>query len=160
MALFGRTPIPLYAAALLLGTLLVYQLYAPKGERTDIELYPDDVQMVADGKTLYADHCASCHGANLAGENNWRERKASGRLPAPPHDKTGHTWHHDDRALFNLTKHGPQFVAGDDYESDMPAFKDVLTDREIVAILSFIKSTWPEKVRETHDEINRRARLK
>ena len=83
MALFGRTPIPLYAAALLLGTLLVYQLYAPKGERTDIELYPDDVQMVADGKTLYADHCASCHGAGLEGENNWRERKASGRLPAP-----------------------------------------------------------------------------
>lgn len=160
MALFGRTPIPLYAAALLLGTLFVYQVYAPKGERTDIELYPDDVQMIADGKRLYADQCASCHGAGLEGEGNWRERKSNGRLPAPPHDENGHTWHHDDRALFNLTKHGPQFVAGDDYESDMPAFRDVLSDRDIVAILSYIKSTWPEKVRATHDEINRRARLK
>lgn len=160
MAFYGRTPVPLITAALLLGTLLVYELFAPKGERTDIALYPDDLQMIEDGEKLYAEHCASCHGPNLAGENNWRERKSNGRLPAPPHDETGHTWHHDSRALFNMTKHGPQFVAGDDYQSDMPAFRDILTDREIVQILSFIKSTWPAKVRETHDEIERRAKVK
>jgi len=157
MALSGRTPVPLIAAAILLGTLLVYKLYAPKVDAVDMTLHPDDVQFVAEGKAVYDAHCASCHGIGLAGQNNWRERNANGRLPAPPHDETGHTWHHADAALFKLTKHGPQFVAGPNYESDMPAFEGVLTDREILAALSYIKSTWPAKVRMTHDEINKAA---
>lgn len=157
MAFIGRTPIPLIAAAILLATLLAYKLFAPKIEPVEMVLYPDDVQFVAEGKAIYAAHCASCHGADLEGQGNWRERNAAGRLPAPPHDESGHTWHHADAALFKLTKHGPQFVAGPDYESDMPAFEDVLTDREILAALSYIKSTWPAKVRATHDDINKRA---
>ena len=90
MAFHSRTSVPLITAALLLGTLLVYELYAPKGERTDIALYPDDLQMIEDGERLYAEHCASCHGPNLAGENNWRERKSNGRLPAPPRQRLLH----------------------------------------------------------------------
>lgn len=43
------------------------------------------------GKTVYAANCAACHGVNLEGQANWREWLANGRLPAPPHDKTGHT---------------------------------------------------------------------
>jgi len=157
MALYGRTPIPLIAAAILLSTLLAYKLYAPKVDPADMKLYPDDLQLVAEGKALYAGHCASCHGATLEGQSNWRERNAKGLLPAPPHDENGHTWHHDDASLFKVTKHGPQIVAGPDYKSDMPAFEDVLSDRDIVAVLSYIKSTWPAEVRATHDEINRRA---
>jgi mono/diheme cytochrome c family protein len=63
----------------------------------------------------------------------------NGRLPAPPHDATGHTWHHPDRELFEITKNGPAGIAPG-YESDMPAFKDVLNDREIWAVLAYIKS--------------------
>ena len=33
------------------------------------------------------------------------------------------------------------------YDSDMPAFKDVLTDEQIRTVLAFIKSTWPERQR-------------
>ena len=36
---------------------------------------------------------------------------------------------------------------GDDYPTDMPLFKDVLSDHDIWATLAFIKSTWPEEIR-------------
>ena len=56
----------------------------------------NDAAQVARGEALYAKHCASCHGANLEGQPDWKKRLANGRLPAPPHDMTGHTWHHPD----------------------------------------------------------------
>ncbi len=108
---------------------------------------PNDVRQVAQGKTVYQAHCASCHGVNLKGQPKWRARKPDGRLPAPPHDETGHTWHHPDEQLFRITKLGLKPpLAPEGYESDMPAFGGVLTDDEIWAALAFIKSRWPPEV--------------
>ena len=120
-------------------------------------LRPDDSVTVARGKLVYAEACAACHGTNLEGEANWRQRKADGRLPAPPHDASGHTWHHPDEQLFRVTKFGPGAAAGGGYESDMPGFEGTLSDEEIVAALSYIKSRWPAEVQARHDEINRQA---
>ena len=64
-------------------------------------------------------------------------------MPAPPHDESGHTWHHADGVLFAITKRGlvpPHAPVG--YESDMPAFGGKLSDEEIWAVLAFIKSHW------------------
>ena len=97
---------------------------------------------VAAGQPLYAEHCASCHGANLEGQADWRVTQADGTLPAPPHDDSGHTWHHPDALLFNYTKQGGQALAPAGFKSAMPAFQDTLTDSEIWATLSFIKSRW------------------
>jgi mono/diheme cytochrome c family protein len=109
---------------------------------------PDDLAQVSLGKTIYADNCASCHGANLAGQPDWRVHKEDGRLPAPPHDETGHTWHHPDEQLFQITKLGLKPpLAPDGYESDMPSFGGTLSDEQIWAVLAFIKSTWPEETR-------------
>lgn len=120
-------------------------------------LQPDDAELVALGAEIYDAHCAVCHGADLEGEPNWRQRDAEGFLPAPPHDETGHTWHHPDQVLIDLTRHGLEPFAGPDYRSRMPAYDDILTDREIVAVLSYIKSRWPEEIRRRHDELNARA---
>jgi mono/diheme cytochrome c family protein len=111
-----------------------------------------DAALVALGKSLYAQHCAVCHGRALEGQPNWRERMANGRLPAPPHDESGHTWHHSDEQLFGITKHGMAPYGGPNYASDMPAFADRLSDREIWAILAFIKSTWPARIRQLRTE--------
>lgn len=117
-----------------------------------IELRPDSPDVVAQGAEIYATACASCHGADLTGQPDWRSRNTDGRLPAPPHDASGHTWHHDAIALFQLTKLGVAEMIGDpEYESDMPAFADTLSDAEIIAVLSYIKSTWPTDIRERHD---------
>lgn len=104
---------------------------------------PADAAQVALGSQIYRKQCASCHGADLKGQPDWRIRKPDGRLPAPPHDETGHTWHHLDEQLFRLTKRGLRPpLAPEGYQSDMPAFEDVLTDAEIWAALAYIKSRW------------------
>jgi mono/diheme cytochrome c family protein len=113
---------------------------------------------VASGARIYAVYCASCHGSNLEGQANWRVRGPDGKLPAPPHDASGHTWHHDDATLFGVTKLGLEAFVGSDYASDMPAFGDTLDDAEIRAVIDYIKSTWPDAVRERQELIDRQAR--
>ena len=121
-------------------------------------LRPDDAQLVAQGKQVYEAQCAACHGRNLEGQPNWRHRDSAGRLPAPPHDASGHTWHHPDEVLFRLTKYGVAKAANlKDYQSAMPAYEGVLSDREIVAVLSWIKAQWPQDIRRKHDEVNEHA---
>lgn len=114
----------------------------------------NDASTVAIGQQIYAETCASCHGAQLEGEENWQTRDAKGYLPAPPHDETGHTWHHKDQLLFDLTKYGIQKFAGADYKTKMPGYEDVLSDEQIIAVLSYIKAQWPEEIRTRHDQIN------
>jgi mono/diheme cytochrome c family protein len=110
----------------------------------------DDPAQVSLGTTVYTENCASCHGANLEGQPDWRIRKSDGRLPAPPHDETGHTWHHPDEQLFEITKSGVAVIVPG-YESDMPAFESVLSDEEIWAVLSYIGSTWSPEIKRRRD---------
>lgn len=112
----------------------------------------------ASGAALYARHCAACHGADLEGQPDWRERRPDGRLPAPPHDDSGHTWHHAEEVLFNITKFGPvPPYAPRGYPSDMPAFKGTLTDDEIRAVLAYIESRWSPEVKRARAEMLRQA---
>lgn len=108
---------------------------------------PRDARQVALGETVYAQYCAACHGAQLEGQPAWQRRLPSGRLPAPPHDATGHTWHHPNELLLAITRDGmvPPW-APDDYESDMPGFAGVLSEEEMRAALAYIQSTWPAEI--------------
>lgn len=117
-----------------------------------------EAAIVAEGRQLYAENCASCHGAELQGQPDWKTPLPSGRMPAPPHDASGHTWHHPDGVLFRITREGPAAVVGGGYESDMPGFAGVLGDDEIRAVLAFIKSTWPERERAYQAEISRQEK--
>ena len=113
---------------------------------------PVDAEMIDQGADLYAENCASCHGADLEGQPDWRRRLENGRMPAPPHNEAGHTWHHPDQQLFDITKNGLASVVPG-YESDMPVFDGILSDAEITAILGYIKSTWPEREHNYQAEI-------
>lgn len=121
--------------------LLPLSLLAACGDSFD-RADASDIDAVNAGQPLYAIHCASCHGDNLQGQPDWRVAKTDGTLPAPPHDDSGHTWHHPDALLFNYTKQGGQAIAPEGFTSAMPAFGETLSDSEIWAILSFIKSRW------------------
>ena len=118
---------------------------------------PREVELFRQGEALYALHCASCHGANLEGEPDWRRRRPDGTHPAPPHDGSGHTWHHPDAQLLDIVRGGGQTHAMPGLRSRMPAFRDVLSDEEIIAVLWFIARHWSAEQR-AHQESVTRAR--
>ena len=101
----------------------------------EIRLLPNDLSLVTLGQNIYSENCASCHGINLEGQKNWQNRDDEGYLPAPPHDETGHTWHHSDEYLFQMTKYGIEKIIGKKYLNNMPVYENILTDREIVSAL-------------------------
>lgn len=117
---------------------------------------PENPRQVGLGRSIYANACALCHGKNLEGQPNWRTRLPTGEFPAPPHDQDGHTWHHPDQVLFRITKLGGQAVAPPGFKSNMPGFANVYSDAEILAVLAYIKSRWPEIIRMRQAEINQR----
>lgn len=121
---------------------------------------PADRGLVAQGQTIYEYHCASCHGVTLQGQPEWRKRRADGKLPAPPHDQSGHTWHHSDGMLFDMVKDGlvPGITAPPGYKSDMPAYGQILADEEIIAVLAYIKSNWPANVLQAQQATTMRIR--
>ena len=104
---------------------------------------------IASGERLYEEHCAACHGFEMEGQPNWKQINEDGTMPAPPHDQTGHTWHHDNVLLFDYTRLGGEAalakrgVAG--FKSGMHGFSEVIPDDGIWDILAYIRSTWPSR---------------
>lgn len=103
-----------------------------------------DNAQVSQGETLYQQSCAVCHGQNLEGAPDWKKPLADGSLPPPPHDDSGHTWHHPDFLLLQIISQGGKPL----YDGVMPGFGDRLTPEEMAAILAYLKSHWDRASRE------------
>lgn len=132
-----------------LGFLFGIAVFWPiKSDTTFSRLDVKDVALIAQGKKIYAMHCASCHGANLQGQPNWQKKGADGLYPAPPHDDSGHTWRHSDNYLIQSVKYSFE------EKTNMPAFNRILTDDEVIAVLTFIKSHWTSKNQAFQEEQN------
>jgi mono/diheme cytochrome c family protein len=107
------------------------------------------------GQQVYTQYCAECHGANGEGQNpnNPLAPDETGRYPAPPHDETGHTWHHDDDLLVTIVRDGGMGDPTDFYP--MPAFGETLTDEQIEAVIYFIKGMWTDEQRQYQQEVTK-----
>jgi mono/diheme cytochrome c family protein len=138
----------------LLGLVLIGAL---RGGASPLGADPTVAREVALGREVYLARCASCHGVNLEGQPNWKDGPLNGPSPAPPHDANGHTWHHPDALLFDIVKNGGQQSSPETYINAMPAFGGVLSDREIWAVLSYLKSTWPPDILAAQEEVNRQS---
>ncbi|QDY71250.1 c-type cytochrome [Qingshengfaniella alkalisoli] len=145
-------------AKLLVGAITVavagcvFALVRPQAQETKTSEKTADI---AAGERIYQQYCATCHGSNLEGQPDWQTPGPDGRLPAPPHDETGHTWHHAPEMLFTYTKFGGAALMkqqGLDMVSGMPGFEGVLSDAEIRNTLAFIESTWSDRVRVMRSE--------
>ena len=102
---------------------------------------PKNIAEVARGRSVFKDNCQVCHGEKGAGlVKNWRDPLPDGKYPAPPLNGTAHTWHHPESLLLNTINNGGLAIGG-----TMPAFKDILSDKDKRAVLSYIESLWPEK---------------
>ena len=102
--------------------------------------------VITEGRTLYDANCAACHGFALEGQADWKENNPDGSFRAPPHDETGHTWHHSDAYLVESIKLGGVRLPANIGVSTMPAYEGILTDVQIDAILAYIKSDWPDDI--------------
>jgi len=139
---------------LLIGAGVLYVMMPDNGRQT-VRVDHTDAQAVALGGEIYKAECASCHGADRAGQVGWDTLSTKENPLAPPHDGSGHTWQHPDEALFDLTKFGISTIACRTLDTDsMPKFEDVLNDRQIVAVLAYIKSGWSEDILAQNRDIN------
>ena len=114
----------------------------------EIRLKPNDLSLVKLGKNVILENCALCHDTQFEGQTNWQNRDNEGYISAPPHDETGHTWHHLDEYLLLMTKYSIEEIIGKKYHNNMPAYEKILTEKEIITVLSFIKSSWPSQIQE------------
>ncbi|HVR32766.1 MAG TPA: cytochrome c [Acidimicrobiia bacterium] len=103
---------------------------------------PIDWELAAAGESLYLQQCAACHGADLRGAPDWKTPNDDGSYPPPPHDSSGHSWHHSDATLTDLILNGSGFE-----QSRMPEFAGRLSGDDVRAILQYLKSEWGEQER-------------
>lgn len=103
---------------------------------------------VAEGRQIYDQYCAACHGGQGEGAADWKQPDEKGEMPPPPHDETGHTWRHSDAMLFKMIAEGWRHPFNKSDRLTMPAFGESLTDREIRAVIDYLKTLWTDEQRE------------
>lgn len=114
----------------------------------------DNTKLVQQGKVIYGNACAACHGRHLEGQALWRLMDQYAGRRAPAHDATGHTWRHSDDDLFAMTKFGRFPATPPKVHSWMPAFGGLLTDQQTLAVIAYIKSNWPTGIRASQAMLN------
>ncbi len=80
--------------------------------------------VLADGAAIYAERCASCHGADGRAQTPKGKRKGAT-------DFTSSKWKPNDARLMKVIANG---------KAGMPAFKDKLNEDEIKAVTMYIKT--------------------
>ena len=83
---------------------------------------------------LYDANCRSCHGASTGG--------SSKDIP-PPLNMNGQAWHYADQQLTDIILNGVSTPG----RAPMPAFKNKLTQDQVKAILTLIKTWWTDEQR-------------
>ena len=121
----------------------------------DNALPPLDRELVEAGRSVYAKHCASCHGVRAEGAPNWEQPDAQGELPAPPHDASGHTWKHSDAMLYRIVMQGWRDPFNKTGRLTMPGFSGVLSPKEARAVITCLKTLWTPEQRRFQTEESR-----
>jgi mono/diheme cytochrome c family protein len=134
-------------SVLLAGTMGLIAPVALAGAAQDAPQELDSGR-VKDGRAIYRQHCASCHGPQGEGAPDWREPNEQGELPPPPHGPEGHTWRHADAVLYRMVNRGWRDPFNKTKRLTMPGFEDVLSPEEIRAVIAYLKTLWtPEQRR-------------
>lgn len=107
---------------------------------------------LASGQAIYEANCAECHGPDGEGQPNWQRPGPDGLFPAPPHDSSGHTWHHPDSQLLQIIAQG-----GSTPNSTMPAYQDSLSEEEMEAVLAYIKTFWGASEQKYQEQVSKQS---
>ena len=98
-------------------------------------------QQLAQGKAIFADNCAACHGANGEGVSHWQTPDSNGFYPAPPINGTAHAWHHSLAVLLRTINQGGEQLGG-----RMPGFQGRLTELEQRSAVAAFQDYWPDAI--------------
>ncbi len=137
----------IFVSLALVGTGIWWFTWGPdvigNGDSQD-SLWPPDLTELALGRSVYRTYCAQCHGMQGQGAPNWQEQNSDGTFPPPPHDSTGHAWHHGDDFLYRIIRDGGQFLEEEmpGFTNAMPTFGNCLSPEEIRTVIIYIKSLW------------------
>ena len=85
------------------------------------------------GSQVYSARCASCHQSNGQG--------VSGAFPT----LVGTSWVENEGQIIRILLHGMQgeiVVQGETYNGNMPAWGEVLDDREMAAVITHVRQSW------------------
>ena len=93
------------------------------------------------GDRLFQQHCAVCHGSKAEGTREWKKPDANGHYPPPPLDGSAHAWHHSIPQLARSIKEGGIRLGG-----VMPPFGDQLSDEQVLALIAYFQSRWPDDI--------------
>ena len=136
--------LPLVAGAVFAaGVLILAQREAGTGGQLSAAQF-------AQGQILYEAQCAACHGPNGEGQSGWQTPAANGIYPAPPHTSAGHTWHHSDQQLLQISAEG-----GSAPTTTMPGFSATPTRDEMELTLAYIKTLWGPQERAKQEKNSR-----
>lgn len=98
-------------------------------------------EQLAQGKAVFADHCAACHGPMGEGVANWQTLDANGLYPAPPLDGSAHAWHHSLNTLIRTISAGGGPLGG-----SMPGFQGSLTEAEQKSVIAAFQAHWSDDI--------------
>lgn len=111
--------------------------FAPKAT-TQRWYFPEQAER---GKVIFTDHCRVCHGSQAEATPDWKTPDANGHYPPPPLNGSAHAWHHPMSVLGRTIYNGGAEVGG-----QMPAFKDKLSETDIIDVIAHFQSYWPDAI--------------
>ena len=109
-----------------------------------------NAQTLERGRSLFRKNCAACHGWNAEGTTpDWQKRDENGQYPPPPLNGSAHTWHHPVPVLYRIIRDGTADMGG-----SMPAWAEKLSDDEMLMIIQWITSLWPDELYDIWNQRN------
>lgn len=137
---------------------VAFFLTACSSEDGSLKIFPDAINgrwysqaQVDQGRQIFSDNCATCHGREGGGGENWRVADAQGRYPAPPLNGSAHAWHHPLALLKQTINDGGIALGG-----SMPAWKGRLTDDQQMAVIAALQHYWSDDIYNAWQQINAR----
>lgn len=103
-----------------------------RGARSTVRATPE---IIADGQSLYSNNCASCHGAEGLGDGE----AGQSLVPSPALLR----W------FIQMPMSGDEYLlwaiseGGERFRTDMPAFKETLSEEDIWKIIAYMRAGFP-----------------